>query len=177
MYSMSEIATAVIDTDGTVKGATHYHLINGGTTRVHGSTPEPIEVYNRPSAFFYGYDRESRKSVFLGQVSVDKLDKPTVAQLDKLVDPSVTLPSIETAVITHCLKRGRCVVFSDKDGNVIDASCRYNGSIDIRSAADNTRLIKPHALLTHLKEVKESKSRFWLWALLGASDTEETVKY
>ena len=176
VQAMYQSKQALIE-NGVVKQATHYHLIKGGKTLVIGIAEQPVEVLKKPKACFYSYNPQQAENVFLGQVEVSVLDAQTIAGLDKLIDSEVTLPVIKRAVITHCIKRGRIISFYDENNSLIDSCARYYGSIDIKSAESDPRLIKPHHLLRDLEEVKELKPRNWFVALFTSPYQEEIQQY
>lgn len=139
-----------------IKHSTHYRLLLGTRTLVHYNNGPSIEMVTKPQAVFYGYNHEEYKKKFLGVIEVDDLEKSTIECLDQLIDPHVSLPTIKKAAIFHCPHRGRMLYFYDQQGNQIDYTIlHYHGSINIKSEENNIRLIKPHALLRQLEEVRE----------------------
>lgn len=157
-----------------IKLSTHYHLVQGKRISVLDHNAEPVEVVTKPQAFFYGYNCEEKKRNFLRSVEVDVLDKPTIECLNQRIDPNVKLPTITKASISHCLERGIVVRFYDQEDNEIDHTYHYSGSADIKSEEDNIELIKPHALLQQLKEVKESVPLPWYLAICGLTMEENS---
>jgi len=156
-----------------IPGATHYHLIRGGTPYDRGQSP--VTVYQNPRAFFYQYDAKQKENIFLGKVPVLNLDPKTIQKLDAYIDPSVKFPVLTKVIIVQCIKRGRWLKFYDENDNEIDSCTHYKGPLDIKSEEHNTRLIKPHYLLQHLRVVEEVNPVWWK-ALIWPG-YKETLKY
>jgi hypothetical protein len=172
------IEKAVVE-KGVIKGATHYHLLPGGKTETYDSRRSPIrvEVEYSPTAFFYGYDHAQKQSNFLGRVDIKDFDPKTLAALNTMLDSQSKLPAIKSAQIYTCIKAGRVVRYLDDNGNEVDSSSRYYGSIDLKSEQHHTKLIQPHSLLNSLEQVTESKPPSLLLGLLGKSNTAQVMRY